>query len=149
MNQGQIRQNSACSTSATLAGNNCSPGQYYYVNYGQIVTSNNPADQQSALANLDEPPYSNGAGVGLTIPLFIPLGAAGSCDSGRVERHSSGMPEQCRKLRLRHKHHWQQPYCHYGTSRDLLTLPNRRRFPIRGPFGGPDGFCAEAGLTFL
>jgi hypothetical protein len=91
-NQGQIRQNSACSASATLAGNNCSPGEYYYVNYGQIVTSNNPADQQSALANLDEPPYSNGAGVGLTIPEFIPLNGAGSCVTGGSNVTPQGCP---------------------------------------------------------
>ncbi|MGA2634003.1 MAG: TonB-dependent receptor [Terracidiphilus sp.] len=90
--QGQIRQNSACSVSATLAGNNCSPGQYYYVNYGQIVTSNNPADQQSALANLDEPPYSNGTGAGLTVPLFIPVGAAGSCEPGGSNVTPQGCP---------------------------------------------------------
>jgi hypothetical protein len=90
--QGQIRQNSACSASATLAGNNCSPGQYYYVNYGQIVTSNNPVDQQSALANLDEPPYSNGTGVGLTVPLFIPVGAAGSCEPGGSNVTPQGCP---------------------------------------------------------
>ncbi|MEI9968572.1 MAG: hypothetical protein WDM87_08105 [Terracidiphilus sp.] len=45
-NQGQIRQNSACSTSATEEGivndQNCQPGTYYYVNYGQIVTSPRP-----------------------------------------------------------------------------------------------------------
>ena len=92
MNQGQIRQSSACSTSATLAGNNCSPGKYYYVNYGQIVTSSDPADQQSALANLDEPPYSTGAGVGLTIPEFIPLGAAGSCIPGDSTVTPQGCP---------------------------------------------------------
>jgi hypothetical protein len=78
MDQGQIRQNSACSASATAAGNNCTPGKYYFVNYGQIVTSSSAADQQSALANLDQPPYSTGSGRSLTIPELIPLNT-GTC----------------------------------------------------------------------
>jgi hypothetical protein len=92
MNQAQIRQSSACSASATAAGNNCSPGTYYYVNYGQIVTSGNPADQQSALANLDELPYSNGAGKGLTIPTLIPVNATGSCVTGGSNVTPQGCP---------------------------------------------------------
>jgi hypothetical protein len=74
MNQGEIRQSSACSTSAAQQGNNCSPGEYYYVNYGQVVTSPSPTDQQSALSNLDQLPYSQGAGKSLTIPTLIPVG---------------------------------------------------------------------------
>lgn len=83
MDQAQIRQNSACSTSATEAaipspsnpdGSNCQPGTYYYVNYGQIVTSNNPADQQSAKANLDQLPYSTGSGKNTVVPTLIPVG---------------------------------------------------------------------------
>jgi hypothetical protein len=77
-NQGQIRQNSACSTSATIEGiandENCQPGTYYYVNYGQIVTSNNPTDQQTALQNLDQLPYSTGTGSSTNVPLLIPVG---------------------------------------------------------------------------
>jgi hypothetical protein len=80
-NQGQIRQNSACSTSAIEAGNNCTPGSDYYVNYGQIVTSPNPVDQQSAKANLDQLPYSTGSGNGTQIPLYIPAGVL-SCVAG-------------------------------------------------------------------
>ena len=72
--QAQIRQNSACSTSATIAGNNCEPGQYYYVNYGQIVTGNNATDQQSTLHNLDQVPYSTGSGKSTQLPLTIPVG---------------------------------------------------------------------------
>ena len=71
--QAQIRQNSACSTSATAAGNNCDPS-YYYVNYGQIVTSNSPVDQATAKANLDQIPYTNGSGKSTTIPTLIPVG---------------------------------------------------------------------------
>ena len=86
-NQGQIRQNSACSTSAIQEaiptasnpyGSNCQPGQYYYVNYGQIVTSNNSVDQQSAKANLDQLPYSTGTGKSLSVPTYIPYGV-GTC----------------------------------------------------------------------
>ena len=89
MNQGQIRQNSACSTSAIQEaipsssnpyGSNCQPGEYYYVNYGQIVTSPNPVDQQTAKANLDQLPYSTGSARTLQIPTYIPLGV-GTCNS--------------------------------------------------------------------
>jgi hypothetical protein len=48
------------------------------VNYGQIVTSNNPVDQQSAKANLDQIPYSTGAGKSLQIPTLTPLNT-GTC----------------------------------------------------------------------
>jgi hypothetical protein len=81
MDQAQIRQNSACSNSAISAGNNCSTADYY-VNYGQIVASNSAADQQSALANLDELPYSTGSGKALNVPLTIPLNATGGCITG-------------------------------------------------------------------
>jgi hypothetical protein len=91
MDQGEIRQTSACSNTATAEGNNCSPGKYYYVNYGQIVTSNSPTDQQSALANLDQLPYSNGTGKNLSIPTLIPLGS-GTCVSGASYATPSGCP---------------------------------------------------------
>jgi hypothetical protein len=81
MNQGEIRQTSACSNTAVAEGNNCEPGTYYYVNYGQIVTSNKSADQQSALANLDQLPYSTGTGKNLQIPTTIPVGT-GTCYKG-------------------------------------------------------------------
>jgi carboxypeptidase family protein len=72
--QAQIRQNSACSTSAATEGNNCEPGKYYYVNYGQIVTSASAVDQASTKANLDQIPYSNGTGKSTSIPTLIPVG---------------------------------------------------------------------------
>ncbi len=75
--QGQIRQFNSCSNSAITAGNNCFNPQAFYVNYGQVVTSPNPADQQSALTNLDELPYSTGSGKNLTLPTYIPIGANG------------------------------------------------------------------------
>jgi Carboxypeptidase regulatory-like domain len=91
MDQGEIRQSSACSTSAVTAGNNCEPGKYYYVNYGQIVTSNSAADQQSALHNLDQLPYSTGSGKGLTIPTEIPLNV-GTCFPGASYATPTGCP---------------------------------------------------------
>jgi len=96
MDQAQIRQNSACSNSAIVADkgfDNCGTGNYY-VNYGQIATANNSGDQQSALANLDELPYSTGSGKGLTVPLNIPLNGNGSCIIGgsNVISASAGCP---------------------------------------------------------
>ena len=82
-NQTQIRQNSACSNSAISEGNNCSPGEYYYVNYGQIVTGNIRADQQSAKTNLDQLPYHNGSGKSTTIPTILPTGTL-SCATATI-----------------------------------------------------------------
>jgi hypothetical protein len=81
-NQTEIRQSSACSNSAIAAGNNCDPS-YYYVNYGQIVTSNNATDQQSALTNLDQLPYHNGSGRTTTIPTTLPAGTL-SCATATI-----------------------------------------------------------------
>ena len=81
-NQTEIRQSSACSNSAIAAGNNCDPS-YYYVNYGQIVTSGNAADQQSALTNLDQLPYHNGSGRTTTIPTTLPAGTL-SCATATI-----------------------------------------------------------------
>jgi hypothetical protein len=96
MDQAQIRQNSACSNAAITADkgyDNCGTGNYY-VNYGQIATKNNPTDQQSALSNLDELPYSTGSGKSLTVPLNIPLNATGGCITGgsNVLSASQGCP---------------------------------------------------------
>ncbi|HEY9127707.1 MAG TPA: hypothetical protein VIM62_11305, partial [Acidobacteriaceae bacterium] len=71
--QTEVRQSSACSNTATAAGNNCDPS-FYYVNYGQIVTSADPTDQQSAKANLDRIPFVNGTGKGITIPTLLQPG---------------------------------------------------------------------------
>ncbi|GGG92695.1 TonB-dependent receptor [Silvibacterium dinghuense] len=81
-NQTEIRQSSACSASAISAGNNCSASEYY-VNYGQIVTSNSATDQQSAKTNLDQIPYHNGTGKGISIPTILPTGVQ-SCTSATV-----------------------------------------------------------------
>jgi Carboxypeptidase regulatory-like domain/TonB dependent receptor len=81
--QTEVRQSSACSNSAIKAAPanyfNCNPAQYY-VNYGEIVTSNSAADQQSAKTNLDQIPYVNGTGKGITIPTLLPVGIQ-SCSS--------------------------------------------------------------------
>ena len=81
--QTEIRQASACSNSAKAEGNNCSASEYF-VNYGQIVTSSNMADQQSAKTNLDQLPYANGSGKGTTIPTLLPVGVGSCTASGSV-----------------------------------------------------------------
>jgi Carboxypeptidase regulatory-like domain len=63
-NTAQIRQNNGCSSTAISAydgDNNCSAFRSY-LGYGQVVTSSDPADQQSALANLDQVPFATGSG---------------------------------------------------------------------------------------
>jgi hypothetical protein len=63
-NQAQIRQNNGCSATAIAdfgGDNNCSAFRSY-LGYGQVVTANNPTDQQSALANLDQVPFATGSG---------------------------------------------------------------------------------------
>ncbi len=77
-NQTEIRQTSACSNTAIDAGSNCEPGQYYYVNYGQIVTSPATVDQQSALTNLDQKPVYSGSGRTTSIPTTLNIGQ-GAC----------------------------------------------------------------------
>ncbi|MDR3772876.1 MAG: carboxypeptidase regulatory-like domain-containing protein [Terracidiphilus sp.] len=71
--QAQIRQNNGCSAVAINAyggGTNCN--QYRsYLGYGQIVTSNDPADQQSALGNLDQVPFTTGTGKQTQLPLTL------------------------------------------------------------------------------
>jgi hypothetical protein len=77
-NQTQIRQSSACSTTANaISYNNCAAG---YLGYGQIATSPNPSDQQSALTNLDQKPIYTGSGKSITIPTTLTVGQ-GSCTS--------------------------------------------------------------------
>lgn len=88
-NQTQIRQNDACSTSAyNNPDGNCAAD---YVNYGQIVTARDNADQQSAKTNLDELPYYQGTGRGITIPLQLPVTAGTSC-SYSVLPNNKGCP---------------------------------------------------------
>jgi hypothetical protein len=79
-NTAQIRQANGCSFTAISADggyNNCN--QYRtYLGYGQIVTANNPTDQQTALANLDQVPYSTGTGKGTQLSPLLQIGQ-GTC----------------------------------------------------------------------
>lgn len=80
--QTQIRQADACATSAYADPyGNCAAD---YVNYGQIATSNSAADQQSALTNLDQKPYTVGSGKSLSIPTTLPVGVNSCTASGVV-----------------------------------------------------------------
>ena len=92
--QAQIRQNYACSNSATTYSINnylnCTPGSIY-INYGQIVTSPDPADQQSALANLDQLPYATGSGKATRLPTQIPIGV-GTCSAPYAISNTAGCP---------------------------------------------------------
>ena len=94
--QAQIRQNYACSTSATNQSIqnylNCTPGSIY-INYGQIVTSPDPVDQQSAKTNLDQLPYSTGTGKATRLPTTIPVGTAGTtCSAPYAISNTQGCP---------------------------------------------------------
>ena len=78
--QAQFRQNNGCSASAITADggfNNC--GKFRsFLGYGEVVASNDPVDQQSALANLDQVPVSTGSGRGTQLPLKLSPGQ-GTC----------------------------------------------------------------------
>ena len=50
--------------------NNCNVYRSY-LGYGQVVTSNNSVDQQSALGNLDQIPFSTGTGKSTQLPLEL------------------------------------------------------------------------------
>jgi len=81
--QAQIRQNNGCSTTAISAyggDNNCSTYRSY-LGYGQIVTSSDPGDQQSAMSNLDQLPTANGTGKSTRMPLQLQNGQ-GYCTPG-------------------------------------------------------------------
>jgi len=82
-NQTQIRQSYACSATAA-SSYNC---QHGYV-YGEVVTSNDPVDQQSAKIALDQLPYHNGSGRSTTIPTTLPVGTL-SCTQATI---SNGCP---------------------------------------------------------
>jgi hypothetical protein len=92
--QAQIRQNYACSSSAITASINnylnCTPGSYF-INYGQIVTSPDPADQASALGNLDQIPYATGSGKSTQLPTTIPVGQK-TCFSALAISNTLGCP---------------------------------------------------------
>jgi hypothetical protein len=92
--QAQIRQNYACSNTATSYSINnylnCTPGSVF-INYGQIVTGPAPADQQSALQNLDQLPYATGSGKSTQLPTQIPVGT-GTCVSAYAISNTAGCP---------------------------------------------------------
>ncbi len=79
--QAQIRQNNGCSTARSnpMARKQL---QHYrcYLGYGQVVTANSPKDQQAALANLDQVPYSTGTGRGTQLSPKLDIGQ-GTCTS--------------------------------------------------------------------
>ena len=92
--QAQIRQPYACSNTAVAASIdnflNCTPGDYF-INYGQLVSSPNAADQESTRANLDQLPYSNGTGKATRLPTTIPVGV-GTCSSAYAISNTAGCP---------------------------------------------------------
>ena len=69
----QIRQNNGCSLTAIQAfgGQNDCGAYRGYLGYGQVVTSNDPNDQQSALTNLDQVPFTSGTGKATRLPLTL------------------------------------------------------------------------------
>ncbi len=86
-NQTQIAQSYACSNAAAnlsptaaLSGDNTCPQNSSYLQYGQIATTNNSADQQSALSNEFVLPVANGTGKSTTIPTTLTAGQ-GTCTS--------------------------------------------------------------------
>ncbi len=79
-NQAQFRQNNGCSASAIAADdgfNNCNKFRGF-LGFGQVVTANNGTDQQTALTNLDQVPYSTGTGKGTTLSPELQIGQ-GTC----------------------------------------------------------------------
>jgi hypothetical protein len=92
--QAQIRQPYSCSNTAIAASQanylNCTPGSYF-INYGQLVTSPDPNDQESTRANLDQIPYANGSGKGTRLPTTIPIGQ-GICSSAYAISNTQGCP---------------------------------------------------------
>ena len=78
----QIRQNNGCSATAISAfggGTNCNKFRSF-LGYGQIVTANDPTDQQTALANLDQVPYTTGTGKSTQLSPVLQVGQ-GTCTS--------------------------------------------------------------------
>jgi hypothetical protein len=100
---GQIRQPYACSNNAIAASipnyYNCTPGQYY-INYGQLVTGVDPADQQSTKTNLDQIPHTNGSGRSLSVPTTIPItpSGIGTCTSATAINNTQGCPNNAANL---------------------------------------------------
>jgi hypothetical protein len=91
-NQAQFRQNNGCSASAIAEGdNNCSTFRSF-LGFGQVVTSSDPLDQQTALTNLDQIPVSSGTKRGELLPLKLNPGQ-GTCTSDLTVTNSN--PAYC------------------------------------------------------
>ena len=91
--QAQIRQNNGCSATAISAydgDSNCSKFRSY-LGYGQVVTSNDPTDQQTALANLDQVPYATGSGKSTVLSTKLQIGQ-GTCTSALTIANTNTCP---------------------------------------------------------
>jgi len=79
-NQTQIAQSDACANSAVPINgyNNQCPQNGGYINYGQIVASNAPSSQKSALNNEFVLPVVNGTGKSTSVPTTL-LNGQGTC----------------------------------------------------------------------
>jgi hypothetical protein len=91
--QAQIRQSNGCSATAISAFggyNNCNKYRSY-LGYGQIVTANNPTDQQTALANLDQIPFSTGSGKSTQLSPLLQIGQ-GTCTSALTIANTNTCP---------------------------------------------------------
>ncbi|HUD13202.1 MAG TPA: carboxypeptidase regulatory-like domain-containing protein [Terracidiphilus sp.] len=91
--QAQIRQNNGCSFSAIQADGGYSNCNKYrsYLGYGQVVTANNPTDQQSALTNLDQVPYSTGSGKSTQLSPQLQIGQ-GTCTAALTIANTTTCP---------------------------------------------------------
>jgi len=91
--QAQIRQNNGCSATAISADygyNNCNAYRSY-LGYGQIVTSNDPTDQQTALTNLDQVPFSTGTAKSTRLSPLLQIGQ-GTCTAALTVANTSTCP---------------------------------------------------------
>ena len=91
--QAQIRQNNGCSSTAIAAfggDNNCGAFRSF-LGYGQIVTSPDPGDQQSAKTNLDQIPFANATGRSTQLPLTLTAGQS-YCTSNLYIANTSSCP---------------------------------------------------------
>ena len=149
--QAQIRQNNGCSATAISAfggDNNCSTFRSY-LGYGQVVTSNDPTDQQSALANLDQVPFSTGTGKSTQLPLNLRLiGQSVLAHPHLYHYEHDRLPQQRCELRLGDGHHRRFPSLHHGFPHHLLAATHCRHCRI-GSLRAPDLLCAEGRLDRL
>ena len=91
--QAQIRQNNGCSSTAIASfggENNCGDFRSF-LGYGQIVTSADPSDQQSAKTNLDQIPFASATGKGTKLPLTLANGQS-YCTANLYITNTSSCP---------------------------------------------------------